>query len=140
MTDTEVGQLLNTLAKEAKKRTNTVRKQLRDKETEEVEFLGKCRSLAQSIVPGPVEVAMDRPLERAYQLFESMMSTIQTHLQATRATQKEETARLVLTQHTTFSEAYKLLQDHMEESIVTEEVLRDWPTHYGQVYQQTRQT
>ena len=28
----------------------------------------------------------------------------------------------------------------MEESIVTEEVLRDWPTHYGQVYTQTRQT
>ena len=131
MTDTEVGQLLNTLAKEVKKRTKTVRKQLRDKETEEVEFLGKCRSLAQSIVPGPVEVAMDQPLERAYQLFESMMLTIQTHLQVTRAEQKEETARLLLTQHTAFSEAYKLLQDHMEESIVTEEVLRDRPTHYG---------
>ena len=28
----------------------------------------------------------------------------------------------------------------MEESVVTEDVLRDWPTHYGQVYQQTRQT
>ena len=28
----------------------------------------------------------------------------------------------------------------MEESIFTEEVLRDWPTHYGRVYQQTRQT
>ena len=28
----------------------------------------------------------------------------------------------------------------MEESIVTEEVLRDWPNHYGQVYHQTRQT
>ena len=28
----------------------------------------------------------------------------------------------------------------MEESVITEEVLRDWPTHYGQVYQQTRQT
>ena len=28
----------------------------------------------------------------------------------------------------------------MEESVVTEEVLRDWPNHYGQVYQQTRQT
>ena len=27
----------------------------------------------------------------------------------------------------------------MEESVVTEEVLRDWPNHYGQVYQQTRQ-
>ena len=28
----------------------------------------------------------------------------------------------------------------MEESIITEEVLRDQPNHYGQVYQQTRQT
>ena len=28
----------------------------------------------------------------------------------------------------------------MEESIITKEVLRDWPTHYGQVYQQTQQT
>ena len=33
-----------------------------------------------------------------------------------------------------------MLQDHMEESIITEEVLRDWPMRYGQVYQQTRQT
>ena len=32
-----------------------------------------------------------------------------------------------------------MLQDHLEESI-TEEVLRDWPTYYGKVFQQTRQT
>ena len=44
-----------------------------------------------------------------------------------------------MAQHTAISEAYKVLQDHMEESVVTEEVLRDWPNHYGQVYQQTRQ-
>ena len=43
-------------------------------------------------------------------------------------------------QHTYFSEAYKVLQDHMEESVITEEVLQDWPIYYGQVYQQTRQT
>ena len=43
-------------------------------------------------------------------------------------------------QHIAFSEAYKVLQDHMEESVITEEVLRYWPTYYGQVYQQTRQT
>ena len=43
-------------------------------------------------------------------------------------------------QHTAFSEAYKVLQDHMEESIIIEEVLRDWPTYYRQVYQQARQT
>ena len=28
----------------------------------------------------------------------------------------------------------------MEESVVTKEVQRDWPTHYEKVYQQTRQT
>ena len=28
----------------------------------------------------------------------------------------------------------------MEESVVTEEILRDWPNYYGKVYQQTWQT
>ena len=43
-------------------------------------------------------------------------------------------------QHTAFFEAYKVLWDHMEESVITEELLRDWPAYYGQVYQCTRQT
>ena len=43
-------------------------------------------------------------------------------------------------QHIAFSEAYKVLQDHMEESVITEEVLWDWPAYYGQVYQRTMQT
>ena len=43
-------------------------------------------------------------------------------------------------QHTAFSEAYKVLQDHMEESVIIEEVLRVWLSYYGQVYQHTRQT
>ena len=42
--------------------------------------------------------------------------------------------------HIAFLETYKVLQDHMEESVITEEVLRDWPTYYGQVYQEVRQT
>ena len=45
-----------------------------------------------------------------------------------------------MVQHTAFSGAYKVLQDHMEESVITEEILQDWPTYYGKVYQQTRQT
>ena len=45
-----------------------------------------------------------------------------------------------MAQHTAFSEAYKVLQDHMEEYVVTKEILRDWPNYYGQVYQQTQQT
>ena len=64
-----------------------------------------------------------------------MVSTVQTRMQETKEEQKEETVRLLLAQHTAFSEAYKVLQDHMEESVITEEVLRDLPTHYGQVYQ-----
>ena len=43
-----------------------------------------------------------------------------------------------MAQHTAFSEAYKVLQDHVEESAITEEILRDWSAYYGQVYQQTR--
>ena len=64
-----------------------------------------------------------------------MVSTLQVHIQETKEEQKEETTRLLLAQHTAFSEAYKVLQDHMEEFVITENVLRDWPTHYGQVYQ-----
>ena len=59
-----------------------------------------------------------------------MVSTLQAHIQETKEEQKEETTRLLMAQHTAFSEAYKVLQDHMEESVVTEEVLRDWPNHY----------
>ena len=54
-----------------------------------------------------------------------MVLTLQAHIQETKEEQKEETTQLLMAQHTTFSEAYKVLQDHMEESVVTEEVLRD---------------
>ena len=72
-----------------------------------------------------MEADTDKPLEKAYQLFESMVSALQVQMQNTREEQKEETTRLLMQQHTTFSEAYKVLQDHMEESIITEGVLRD---------------
>ena len=109
MTDTEVGQLLKIVAKEAKLRTVRKSKELTAKNAEEVEFLGKCRALAQTVIPRPVEVDTDRPLERAYQLFETMVSTVQARMQETKEEQKEETARLLLAQHTAFSEAYKVL-------------------------------
>ena len=94
----------------------------------------------QSVLPGPTEVDTDKPLEKAYQLFESMVSTLQKQMQNTKQEQKEETTRLLMQQHTTFSEAYRVPQDHMEESVITEGVLRDWLAYYGQVFQQTRQT
>ena len=75
-----MGQLLKTLAKEAKTRTERKTKELIDKNTEQVEFLDKCRTLAQSVIPDPIEIGIDRPLERVYQLFESMVLTLQAHI------------------------------------------------------------
>ena len=125
LTDTEMGQLLKTLASEEKTRSVRRSKELQVKNTEQVKFLDKCRNLAHSIMPSPIEIDTDRPLERAYQLFESMVSTLQAHIKETKEEKKEETVRLLMAQHTAFSEAYKVLQDHMEESVVTEEILRD---------------
>ena len=84
-----------------------------------------------------MEVVIDKPLEKAYQLFESVVATLQVHMQNTKEEKKEETSRLLMQQYIAFSKAYKVLQDHMEESVITEEVLQDWPTYYVQVFQQT---
>ena len=62
------------------------------------------------------------------------MENLQVHLQNTKEDKKEETSILLMQQYTTFSEAYKVLQDHLEESVIIEEVLCDWPTYYGQVF------
>ena len=74
--DTELGQLLRTLASEAKARSEQRNKELDDKNTEQVEFLHKCRNLAQSVMLGPIEVDTDQPLKRVYQLFDSMVLTL----------------------------------------------------------------
>ena len=47
---------------------------------------------------------------------------------------------LLRQQYTTFSETHKVLQEHLEESAITEEVLHSWYTHYGQVFQHARET
>ena len=91
LTDTELGQLLKTLASEAKMRSEQRNKELNDKNAEQVEFLNKCRNLAQFVMSGPIEVDIDKPLKRVYQLFESMVSALQTHIQETKEEQKEET-------------------------------------------------
>ena len=128
------------MAIEAKTRCQTRCKELDDIEKEQVKLLLKYRNLAQFVIPGSMEADTDNPLEKAYQLFESVVSTLQAHMQNTKEEQQEETSRLLMQQYTAFSEAYKVLQDHMEESVITEGVLWDWPTYYGQVFQQTRQT
>ena len=75
--DGELGQLLETLAIEAKTRSQTRRKEVNDTKKEQVEFLLKCRNLAQSVIPGPMEVDTNKPLKKAYQQFESVVLTLQ---------------------------------------------------------------
>ena len=53
--DGELGQLLETLVTEAKTRSHIRNKELDDIENEQVEFLSKCRNLAQTIIPWPME-------------------------------------------------------------------------------------
>ena len=117
--DAELGQLLETLAVEAKTRSQHRREELDNKEKEQVEFLNKCRNLVQFVIPGPKEVDTDKLLEKDYQLFESMVSALQAQIQDTKEEQKEETVWLLMEQHTAFLEAYKVLQDHMEEPVIT---------------------
>ena len=138
--DGYLGQLLDTLATEAATRRKTKREQLDSIKKEQIEFLSNCRNLIQTFILGPIEADTDKPLEKAYQLFESVVSTLQAQLQLTKEDQKEETYRLLRQHYTAFFEAHKVLHDHLEESIIIEEVLRNWHTYYGQVFQQTRQT
>ena len=100
----------------------------------------KCRNLIQTVIPGPLEADTDKPLENPYQLLKSMVSTLRSHLQNKKEDQIEETSRLLTKQYTSFSKSHKVLQDQLEESIITDEVLCNWHTYYGQVFQQTRQT
>ena len=66
-----------------------------------------------------VEVDTEKSLERSYQLFESVVSALQAQIQETKEEKKEETVRLLMEHHTAFSEAYKVLQDHMDEPVIT---------------------
>ena len=94
--DRELGQLLETLATEAKTRSQIRHKKLDDIENEQVEFLSKCRNLAQNIIPGPMEAETNKPLEKTYQLFESVVATLQVHMKNKKEEQKEETSRLLM--------------------------------------------
>ena len=67
---------MESLAIEEKKRSQNRRRELDENKKEQVEFLNKCRNLVQSVIPGPTEVDTDKPLEKAYQLLESMVSML----------------------------------------------------------------
>ena len=70
--DGELGQLLETLAIEAKTRSQTRRKELDDIEREQVEFLIKCRNLAQFVIPGSMEVNTNKPRQATREILSTV--------------------------------------------------------------------
>ena len=116
---------MEALNKEARIRKERKQEQIEKLKTEQIEFLTKCRNLTQTILPGATETDTDKPLERAYQLFESIVSNLQTQLQTKKDEQVEETFVLLRQKYTKFSEARKVLKEHFEESTTTNEVLRN---------------
>ena len=78
--DPKLEQILEALVVEAKTRNRHRRKELDNKEKEQVKFLNKCRDLVQSVIPGPIEVDTDKPLKISYQLFESVVSMLQAQI------------------------------------------------------------
>ena len=74
--DGVLDQLLGALTKEATTRSQKRQEQLDKIKKEQVEFLTKCRNLTQTFLPGENETDTDKPLERAYQLLESVMSNL----------------------------------------------------------------
>ena len=74
--DAKLGQILETLEIEAKTRSQQRHKELDNNEKEQVKFLNKCRNLVQMVIPGLAEVDIDKPLEKSYQLFESVVSEL----------------------------------------------------------------
>ena len=93
--DGELDRFSEALTKEASTRNRTRQERIEKMKVEQVEFFTKCRTLTQTVIPGMVETDTNKPLERAYQLFESVMSNLQMQLQIKRDEKKEETSMLL---------------------------------------------
>ena len=75
----ELNQLLGALTKEVATRNQNKKEHVNKLEAEQVEFLTKCRNLIQTVLPG-IKTDTDKPLERAYQLLESVMLNLHTQM------------------------------------------------------------
>ena len=76
--DRELDQLLETLTTGTTTRNQSRKEQIEKLKVEQVEFLTKCSNLTQTILLETTKTDTDKPLERAYQLLESVMSNLQT--------------------------------------------------------------
>ena len=126
---------MDAINKESRVRREKRKEQIKKLKTKQAKFLTRCQNLARKVIIVPEEVDTEIPLKKSYQLFESVVSSFQERLQENKEEKEEETSVLLINQYTTFSEAHNLLKEHIIESITIEEVLRNWFTYYGQVFQ-----
>ena len=76
--DGELDRLLEAITKEASTRNRTKQERIEKMKADEVEFLTKCRNLTQIVIPwmAKTDTDIEKPLEREYQLLESVMSNL----------------------------------------------------------------
>ena len=74
--DGELDQLLEEITKEASRRNQTRQEKIDKLKIEQVEFLTKYRTLTKTMIPGTTKIDINKPLEREYQLLESVMSNL----------------------------------------------------------------
>ena len=101
---------MEALNKESKLRKERRHAQIEKLKTEQMEFLTRCRDLAQKVILIPEGADTDKPLDHAYKLFESVVSSLQTQLQEKKEENIEHTSVLLRNQYTTFSKAHKVLK------------------------------
>ena len=79
--DDELDRLLEALIKESRERTEIRHALIEKFKEEQFEFLTKYKDLVQQVVLVLQEVDIDKSLDQAYRLFESVVSSLQAQLQ-----------------------------------------------------------
>ena len=71
--DEELELLVEALNRESRLRKERMKEQIEKLKTKPTEFITRCQDLARQVIPVPEGVDTNRPLEKSYQLFESVM-------------------------------------------------------------------
>ena len=72
---------MDAINKESRIRREKIKEQIEKLKTEQTEFLTKCENLARQFIPILKGVDTDKPLDKSYQLFKSIVSKFQAQLQ-----------------------------------------------------------
>ena len=69
--------LADVINKESRIKREKTKEKLKKINTEQIEFLTKCENLAKQFIPIPEGANNNKPLNKAYHIFKSVVSNIQ---------------------------------------------------------------